>query len=338
MVNRTRVLGCLAGLALLTGCELGSSTIPLSEPQIVVHAVLNPSLSSQTILLEESRTGKSSPDLAFDPNNPIVTSRGIPISGAIVQLADTDGIVRTGTETRIANSATGIYVISGTVRPGMRYTLSVSAIGKTVTGSTTIPRASPPTAVPVVPFNRDSQSVSLPIRDVDLARAYWLRIEAPASPFSVFTTDREVAVSGDTRNLLTNDLLRVFFPGFQQIMTVAAADTNLYDYYRSANDPFSGTGLINHLQGGLGVFGSITILERRILDVTQNPTGDPIEGTYTLRGQGDAELPHTLRLYVESKASSDEARIASPASTCGAHRSRPSAARCWGCVPVTTWR
>jgi hypothetical protein len=138
-----------------------------------------------------------------------------------------------------------------------------------------------------------------------MARAYWVRIEAPVAAFSVFTTDREVAISGEVRNIYTDDLLRVFFPGFQQTMTVAAVDTNLFDYYRSGNDPFSGTGLITHLQGGLGLFGSIAIVDRRVLAVTKDST-ESIEGTYTAR-PAIGGVPHTITLYVESKGATQQA-------------------------------
>jgi hypothetical protein len=300
MVTRARALIAVIAAILLGGCDLGSATIPLTDPQIVVHAVLNPTLSAQTFLIEESLTGKitADEDRPFDPNSPIISGNGVPVTGAVVRLTTPSGAILTASEQKIDNQPTGIYTILTTVQPGGRYHLTITALGKTVTGSTLIPRSNPPIGVPEVVFNRDHQSVSLPINDVDLARAYWVRVEAPLSAFSVFTTDRQVAISGNTRNLFTDDLLRVFFPGFRQLLTVAAVDTNLFDYYRSANDPFSGTGLINHLEGGIGVFGSIAMVERRILDVTQDSTGDSIEGIYTLRSGGN--VPHTLRLYVES--------------------------------------
>jgi hypothetical protein len=191
------------------------------------------------------------------------------------------------------------------VDPGSRYDLKITALGKTLTGTTLVPKAHPPIGAPTLTFNRDRQSVNLPINDVSLARAYWVRIEAPVAAFTVFTTDRDVAISGEVRNIYTDDLLRVFFPGFQQTMTVAAVDTNLFDYYRSGNDPFSGTGLITHLQGGLGLFGSIAIIDRRVLNVTKDST-ESIEGTYTARPAA-VGLPHTITLYVESLGATAEA-------------------------------
>jgi hypothetical protein len=116
------------------------------------------------------------------------------------------------------------------------------------------------------------------------------------------TSDRSVAITGDTRNLYTENLLRVFWPGFEQTLTVAAVDTNLYDYYRSRSDPFSGIGLINHVQGGLGLFGSVAVIERRVLDVTQDFSGHPLEATFTRRDPAPDSLPHALHFYRESSA------------------------------------
>jgi len=248
-----RPAAALLFAAMLAGCDLGSSTIPQTDPQIVVHAVLNPSLDQQAILLEESLTGKAQPDSLFlGKDNPITTDGGIPISGANVQLEDGTGAIYTATETRVSGQPTGVYMVPITVQPGMRYRLTVQALGKTVTASTVVPRATPAAVATIVPFNRDHDTAKVSMPEVEFARGYFLRIDAPISGFSMVTSDRSVAITGDTRNLYTENLLRVFWPGFEQTLTVAAVDTNLYDYYRSRSDPFSGIGLINHVQGGLG--------------------------------------------------------------------------------------
>jgi hypothetical protein len=320
-----RGLRRLAGVLLLgltASCEIESTTIPRTDPTLVIHSVLNATARTQLVLVEESLTGGQSviDEGPYDPDNPIGTGNGVPVSGAIVKLTDPDGIVMTGVEIRTqAGFPTGMYEIrlnsypqpSGPllIKMGRRYSLSVSAKGLTATGTTLVPRAASPVGVPLVPFNRDIQSISLPITDVEKARAYWVRIEAAVSAYSVFTLDQTVAISGDTRNLFTEDLLRVFFPGFLQTLTVAAVDSNVYDYYRSGNDPFSGRGLINRIEGGLGLFGSMVVVEKRVLDVTQDPTGDPLEATYSLKSGGGPDSPHTLRLFLESKgltAASDD--------------------------------
>ena len=297
-----RAAGLLVA-AVLCGCDLGSTAIPRPDPMVVVHAVLNPSLNRQVILLEESLTGKPAP-VFTNPNNPILTSGGIPITGAVVQLKDQTGQLYTATQ-----EAPGVYsVLPMVVQPGMRYSLTVQALGKTVTASTTVPRGTVATAAPSMAFNRDHDTAKVSMPAVEFARGYLLRVDAPIAAFSMVTTDRDIAITGDTRNLYTENLLRVFFPGFEQALTVAAADTNLYDYYRSRSDPFSGVGLINHVEGGLGVFGSIAVIERRVLSVTQDFSGHPLEDTFTRRDPAPDSVPSALHFYRESPAKTPDSQ------------------------------
>jgi hypothetical protein len=279
-----------ASLLAVASCELASTTIPRADPQLVVHSILYPGNLTQYVLVEESLTGAvtvvdSGP---YDPSNPIRSGNGVPVSGAIVRITSPEGVVLTGTESRRDGRGTGVYEVRPVFPPGFqggkRYQLSVSAGGRTVTGSTVIPIANLSFTEPTVSFNRDRQSVSLPIKDVSLARAFWVRVEAPIFPYSLFTLDQTISIDGDARNFFTEELIHLFHPGFLQAITVAAVDSNVYDYYRSGNDPFTGTGLINNLTGGIGLFGSAVVVERRVLDVTQDPTGDPIEGRFTRRG------------------------------------------------------
>jgi hypothetical protein len=306
MVSARHAVLLLLAIA-LTACEIGSTTIPLSEPQIVVHGILDASTPTHTILIEESLTGKSPPGTysRFDPNNPIVSGNGIPVSGAAVTVTASDGIVYTAAEARQGGASTGIYVFTANLLQGARYTLSVKALGKTVTGSTTIPGPAPAGVVTAVSFNRDHDVLGLPIPDVPATRAYWIRVDALGSSFHIFTLDRNVSLAGDTRNLFSDNLNRVFTSGFEQDLTIAAMDSNVYDYFRSGNDDFSGVGLINHLTGGLGLFGSVATVDRKIVDVTQDDTGDSIEGTYTLRLGGGAATPHTFRVYLDAKAAKE---------------------------------
>lgn len=307
-----------ATLVLASSCKIEAIAIPRADPMLVVHSVLNPAERNQFVLVEESLTGRQSvvTEGPYDPENPIATGNGVPVRDAIVIITDPDGIAMQGAEIRTeTGGTTGIYVVRldtytpGTpLKMGRRYELRVEANGLVATASTLVPRATLPVGVPVMAFNRDQQTLNLPISDVELARAYWVRIDAPVSPYTIFTVDREVAVSGNSRNFFTEDLIRVFFPGFLQTVTVAAVDSNLYDYYRSGNDPFSGAGLISRISGGLGVFGSAVTIEKRQLDVTQDPSGDPIEATYTLRSGGDFQLPHTLSLYLEADGPTAESK------------------------------
>src|SRR5262249_13295463 len=113
--------------------------------------------------------------------------------------------------------------------------------------------------------------------------------------------------TGTLRSLATDNLAHVFLPGFRQSASVSAVDVNVYDYYRTMNNAFTGAGLISRVTGGLGVFGSVITGARRTVNFVA-PAEEPIEGTFDLLfsplgyfygGVGDAR---TLTLYVESPA------------------------------------
>ena len=79
-------------------------------------------------------------------------------------------------------------------------------------------------------------------------------------------------------------------------------DSNYYDYYRSRNDPFTGSGIINKLQGGIGLFGSAVSINSRTLDVTQNVREPAFEGTYDVVARPPLLRPvaDVLRVFVET--------------------------------------
>jgi hypothetical protein len=117
-------------------------------------------------------------------------------------------------------------------------------------------------------------------------------------------------LTGELRNLDVAALPRVFIPGFQQAVTVSAVDSNYYDWYRTHNDPLSGTGSVNRVQGGIGVFGSLVRLRFQDLRVVA-PQTEPAAGFFRFVGT-PAEVASTpyynLELYVESRAArSDQA-------------------------------
>jgi hypothetical protein len=75
----------------------------------------------------------------------------------------------------------------------------------------------------------------------------------------LFTDTLGVALPGDLVNPFEGgDAGRpVFGVGREYSLTVAVTDTNYYDFVRSRSDPFTGRGFLNHLEGGIGVFGSV---------------------------------------------------------------------------------
>lgn len=319
-----RVLPVLATLGVLSGCEFAEVEVAPPAPLIVVHAVLNPDAAEQVVLVEASLTGRIGINDArdFNPLDPIRTAGGEPIAGAEVRLAtgaDTIGV--RATETRIGTRGTGRYAVpraSLAIVPGQRYRLRVrTSDGRVATGETLVPGAPPGWspgggAVPRTTFARDSDSLRLTWPAVIGARTYAVRVETPYGPWALFSDSTRVTLDGTLRNFLAPGLPNVWYPGFRQITTVLAVDRNFYDYNRSGNDPFGGTGLISSVQGGIGLFGSLLELRRQEVTVTQRDRAT-LDAAWSGVNAGGA--PVVLDLWVEDpgpRFSSVSGRVRTP--------------------------
>ena len=282
MVTGTRWIGGLLSAILLAACE--STPVEVGSPtaSIVVHAVLNPDASEQVVLVESSLTGRVDINeaLKFDVLDPIRTAGGSPISGADVRLlADGDSVGVRATETLVKTRGTGRYVVPRSLlalQPGRRYRLRLrTADAREVTGETLVPGAPPGWSVGVgavatsVVLDRSRDTLQLRWSAVRDARTYAIRIETPYGPWALFADSTQFTLSGGLRNYFAPGLPSVWFPGFVQTASVVAVDANFYDYNRSGNDPFGGTGLISSVRGGLGVFGSVVNMLRREVSVTE---------------------------------------------------------------------
>jgi hypothetical protein len=304
----------LAMVALLDACELEKVGIPRTESRVSMHSVLSASAPTQVVLLERTRNGSVSIIAPpFDLIDPVVTDEGIAESGATVSLTTPGGqtlVAREDKEVRTDGKGGGVYRFalpgSSVVRSGT-YRLTVLTMkGETLTAETSVPEGD----AAVVPtqrlFDRVQDTVMLEWPAAPGARSYFVRIETPFGPMSFFTDSTRVRLTGALRNLNLQALPRVFFPGFPQAVTVSAVDSNYYDWYRTHNDAFSGTGLINRVTGGFGVFGSVVRLRFEDFEVTA-PQVEPEAGTFRVApGEQTSALIPTLELYVESRAARDD--------------------------------
>ncbi|MEO6878257.1 MAG: DUF4249 family protein [Gemmatimonadaceae bacterium] len=303
----------LAMVGAVVSCDLGTVTVPSTVPRVVVHSVLNANAPNQVVLVEQSLTGTITvPDTGFNPADPIVTAGGIPIDGAIVEITDPNGVVYHGVEDNLnpANNGKGggvyrVPINGAQLVLGGRYQLHVAtADGGDATASTVIPNPATRMIGGLTrTLNRDHDTLQLRWNPVPGARSYAVRIESPFGPFFFFTDSSAFRVTGDFRNPFASNFERVFIPGFRQEVVVGAVDANFYDYYRTGNDPFTGSGLINRVTGGVGVFGSIVMLNTGTITVTADQT-EPIEGRFRLApGPGTTNAyAAQVTLYVESKA------------------------------------
>ena len=306
-----RVVGWLGSCAIVavSACTFDVKTIAVPPSAVVVHGVLDPADTLVDVLVERSLTGAVSiPKARYDPLDPVNSGGGVPARGAQVSITGPDGTL-SGVELtypgKPSTYGAGRYVFRRlAVRPGGRYSLTIRTVdGIVVTGSTLVPSfITPSLGAPLIPFSRDRDTLRLAWAAVPNARTYGLRMESPFGAFQLFVDSTRVNLPGDLRNIFASELQRVFMPGFQQAYTVYAADTNFFDYYRSRNDPFTGSGLINRLQGGIGLFGSTVVIASRTADVTQATIDPALEGEYELvQGSTQARtFVDLMRLYIET--------------------------------------
>ena len=317
-VARARTLGILV-VAVASACQFDAITVPEGRERPVVHAVLNPWSSDELILLERTLTGRVTVDdeMDYDRTNPIISAGGIPISDARVVIYTAGGDSAVAVEDlRTRGTGAGVYRIGNSavprdvdqaplpsipIVPGGTYRLRIITLtGDTITGETTLPRTQ--TVAPQVSnrfFNRDTDTLRLFWDPVPLAQRYLIRIESPWGPMFLFTDALEARLPGSLRNVFQQNLPSVFLPGFRSTVSLAAVDANYFDYFRSANDPFTGTGLISKLQGAVGVFGAVTELYSYRLSVSAN-LDDPFEGWYEINRDRPGPTPLAVKLYIES--------------------------------------
>jgi hypothetical protein len=273
--------------AALGGCKVREVlNAPPAPPVLEVEAVLNTADSAQTVLVELAQagaatTGVSSAIVQLTDSTP----RGC--AGPVVQLAEVTAgpMARTGTYTTptFCPLGAGDRVLLRVTTPG----------GQTVAGATDVPGLGAisvrvgsvvATAPDTLTMDRTRDSV---VVNAALDRARALEVEA------VRTSAGESPVLNDatdtTAVIVPGDLVRpgdsarsVFRAGAYYRLTVAAMDTNYFDFVRTATNPLTGSGFINHLDGAIGVFGSLAPATWVLRVVAPQP--DAREGTYHVTG------------------------------------------------------
>ena len=275
MVKRTLLL------VLLAGCKLTDTLeVTLGDPVVQVQAVIDPTRNVQFVIVERSQSGAPT----------------TPITGASVGFTDLDPRGCPRPVVSLADLGTGTYRIANwcPLAAGDRVSLRVvTPDGVVVTGTTRIPgirsmdvragATSATTAPARLSMDRIHDSVYVV---ADLSMTHAIQIEAVRTTTGEDATLRFVS---DTLSLsIAGDLVdpfddrTIFRAGCYYQLTVAALDTNYWDFTRSITNPLTGQGFINHLSGGIGIFGSVAPLTYE-LRVTA-PQIDPREGIYHLTG------------------------------------------------------
>jgi len=290
----------------------------------VVHGVLYGGADNQIVLVERTLTGAVSiRDTAFNPAEPILSDGGVPVINATVEILTPSGQTLRATEDRVVTSnrlGAGLYRFAlpgSSLVAGGTYTLRIRTLeGDTVTATTTVPGRSV-AGLSTVGFNRSRDTLDLRWAAVPRTRSYALRIDGPFGPFFLFTDSLHLRFNGELRNLFAENFPRVFIPGFRESLLIAAVDSNFYDYYRTQNDPFTGSGIISRVTGGIGFFGSMMSVVERNVDVTADRK-DSVEGRFVYApapGTTGVPMATELSLFLESPA----LKPALPASLSGSY-------------------
>jgi Domain of unknown function (DUF4249) len=268
-------------IAPLFGCKLTEVTVAQGEPRVVVQAVLSVGAPQQIVVVERSQSGSAYGSTTQDvpPGEP-----RLPIGGATVILTHEGPSPCTSPvdTLRAANARSGVYMTDSaavgtpfcSLEAGDRVGLRVETPdGTVVTGATLIPgarqvsvRLSTDSAMAVgdsldVDRQRDTIRVAV---DGILARAIQVEVRQRDDPDSLvmflFTDSLGIALPANLVNPFEGDNKTgdpIFAVGTTYVLTVAVADSNYFDFVRSGSDPITGRGFLNHLDGGIGVFGSV---------------------------------------------------------------------------------
>ena len=300
----------LAMLSVLAACEIEQVAIPQTQGRVATHGVLSATATTQVVLLERTRTGAVSVSAPpFELEDPFGSDEGVAESFATVSLTTPDGLTLVAQEDNLGGGAgRGVYRFNlpgDALERGETYKLSVLTIkGEILSAETSVPEGVAAAVAEQRAFDRSRDTVVIEWPAAPGARSYFVRIETPFGPRSFFTDSTWVRLTGELRNADVSTLPHVFFPGFPQAVTVSAVDSNYYDWYRTHNDELSGTGRVNRVRGGLGVFGSLVRLRFLNFGVVASQT-EPASGTFRFVGTPDeqASTPYlSLELYVESRS------------------------------------
>ena len=325
----------VSGLALAAiSCEFGEVEIPDGEPMLVAFGVMRPDLERQWMLVEQTLTGTTADD---DSTSSVIPGDAppLPVSGATVTVInltmtnDPCGVVSFSENPAAPDlqRSLGLYwgpVACPTMRPGDSLQLRVeTADGLVVTGRTEVVgaerlvlRAHGDSVVlpgPQLTLNRDVDTLEVEVApmygrsvQVEVARADSL--DVPDPEFRMFLDTTAITIPGNLVNFL-GELFRdddstsndspesIFTAGRYHTVTVALMDDHFFDYMRTGNLQLSGRGFVNHLEGGMGVFGSLVAAANEVKVVSD--LDDDREGGYRMVGtvQGVA-VDISLELYV----------------------------------------
>jgi hypothetical protein len=307
---RCRFAYAAGAIALLAaaGCELAETTAPAVEPRVVVHAVLNPASAQQMVIVEQTLQSVVGGTGGSPTYQPITNARVViygPRGDSVIVPAATGAGATAGTY-----HAPSVTITDGSpgtrppnvlrVRPGERYRLRVETTFGVVTGETVIPDGWPVDAGRRT-FNLDRDTLRIDASRVRSAAGYLLRHESRVFAAERFVTDlgatlvRPLASASDDQEWAFSFAHPLILPGRPQTFIIVAVDSNYFRYSEGGFDPFGDETRGNSLSGGVGVFGAVTMIMAKTLDLTAD-IDTPFEGAWTA-DRVSATLPLAMILY-----------------------------------------
>jgi hypothetical protein len=299
-------LVALAAAGAVAACELTGTTAPDMEPRVVVHAVLNPASVQQSVIVERTlRSVGHNPgsEVRYDPIRDARVVIYGPRDDSVIVSAESNGLAGTY---RI-QSVTLNDVVTGTTPPnvlrlvrGERYRLRVETTLGVVTGETLMPDGGPVDGARRT-FNLDHDTLRVDASRVQKAAGFLLRHESRAGASERFVTSlratlvRPLASAEDDDGWSFAFAHELVLPGVPQNFIVVAVDSNYFRYSEAGFDPFGDETRGNTLTGGVGLFGSVSPMIAKTLDLTAD-FDTPIEGLWT-GDRPSLTLPITMTLY-----------------------------------------
>ena len=322
---------CLIALLPLGACELSEVTIAAGDPVVIVEAIMRPDLQQQWVLVEQSLTGEHS---ASEDAYPIPASPpDVPILNAMVTVANrslpgdpcgTPVVFAEVPQDPNIEPVPGVYWAPPgcpQMRPGDSLELRVeTAEGMIVTGETVVAGVNAmylgiggdSVLIPAgeLAFNRDRDTLRAVVDPVS-GRALQIDVRrlnvrlGSDRIMTLYLDTNAVTLPGDLVNFFDEDDAGddVFVPGRDYLLLVVYGDKNYWDFAVSANDPFSGRGFRNRLEGGMGVFGSLVASTTPVQIL--GDLEDPREGVYHMRGSvSGVDVDLDWELYLARPADS----------------------------------
>ena len=317
-------IGAFTVALFAAGCVIREDIpAPPGQPSVIAQMVLNTASPVQSLILERSdgaasRTPLNGANVTLTHLTPDASCTAPVVTLQEVSEDVTYGLISLQLDRYQTTSLCSLH-------PGDRVALRIETPqGEVVTGTTRIPgpgdlnirigSTTAGSAGQVLPLDRTRDSMRVMVNTPQFAQGLQIEVlrkggnprrtpsfNLPTSPaFDITTDTMHAAIAGSLLDPFEGRTL--FHAGVLYLFSVAATDTNYYDFVRSGDNPLTGRGFINHLSSGIGVFGSVAPQTYEM--PVRAPQQDTREGKFHLTGQlrqlGNVNVDVMWDLYLDA--------------------------------------